>query len=314
MSELGTSQADLGLAWMNGHFIESEEAKLHVRTDAIMRGGTVFEGLAGYWDQKGSQLWLFRLEEHMGRLSRSMHALRMDLGYPLSELRSAIIELIRRTRARQDIHLRPTVYFGAGDPFAFDRASIDVGAFVTLVPFPRGAKTSRGITACVSSWQRISDRDQPPRIKSGANYLNGRLAQVQAKVDGYDLPILLNARGSVAEAPGGCIVLVRDGCLITPRTSDGTLDSITRATVLDLADRGLDARVEQRAVDRTELYEADELFECGTAHEITPIVAVDRFKVGDGEPGPLTKALQDLYRRVVHGEEPSYLEWLTGVY
>lgn len=301
-------------AWMNGQVIPWERATLHVRTDAVMRGGTVFEGVAGYWRADAEQLSLFRVDRHLERLARSMHALRMQLEMPVAEFGTAMKDLLRQCGFREDVHVRPTVYFGEGRAFGYRREDIDVGAVITAVPMPREFNSKRGIKVCVSSWRRIGDEDQPPRIKASANYLNSRLATVQAHVDGYDSAILLNRAGQVSEGPGACVVLVRKGRLVTPRTTDGTLESITRETVVQLAEDRLSLTVEARGVDRTELYEADEIFECGTAHEVTPIVAVDGYAVGSGEPGPVTVRLRQIYDDVVRGGLPEYARWLSDVY
>lgn len=300
------------LAWLDGAFVPFSEAKIHVRSDAVMRGGSVFEGIPVYWSEEAKELWIFRFDEHLARLGRSMKVLRLH--YPLEELRVACIELVRRCGFREDVHLRPTVAFGQGAPFAFRPEDVGVTAFITAVPFPRVAEFAvRGLQLTISSWQRISDLDQPPRVKSAANYLNGRLAQTQATHDGYDGAILLNRHGYVAEGPAACIALVRDGVLITPRLTDGVLESLTRATVLKLAEeRGL--RTEERAVDRTELYVANEVFECGSAHEITPVVGVDGYPIGDGTPGPVTCSLVAAYRDAVHGMDSRHRSWVTPVY
>lgn len=301
-------------AWMDGEFVPWEKAQVHVRTDLVMRAGSVFEGIAGYWRESDGQLNLFRLRDHMSRLERSMKVLRMQLGYPLAQVEAAAVELVRRCEFREDVHVRPTIYFGEGTSFGYRRGEIAVGAFITAVSFPRNEKSEKGIKVSVSSWSRISDNSHPPRVKCGANYLSARLAQVQAEVDGYDGALLLNHQGYVSEGPGACVMLVRDNALVTPRITDGILESITRSTIIEAICAELGLTVRERAVDRTELYMADEIFECGTAHEITPIVAVDGYAVGGGLPGPVTCKVRDLYRGIVGGTVPGYDAWLTNVY
>jgi branched-chain amino acid aminotransferase len=166
----------------------------------------------------------------------------------------------------------------------------------------------------VASWRRISDDTVPPRLKAGANYQNSRLAQTEAKVNGYDTAIILNHRGTVAEGPGACLMMVRNGKLITPPVTAGILESITRATLMELAGRDLAVEVMEREVDRTELYVADEVFMCGSGLEVLPITSVDRIAIGDGTRGPLTKRIQDVYFAAARGELPAYRHWLTPVY
>ena len=170
-----------------------------------------------------------------------------------------------------------------------------------------------GVSACVASWRRIGDDTMPPRVKVGANYHNSRLAQEEAIRNGYDTSLILNQRGTLAEAPGSCLVMVREGRLVTPPGTSGVLEGITLATVEELAAQELGLTLERREIDRSELYVADEAFLCGTLVEIQPIVSVDGLEIGSGEPGELTRTLQRLYDRAVRGEPP-YRRWATTVY
>jgi branched-chain amino acid aminotransferase len=180
---------------------------------------------------------------------------------------------------------------------------------------PRKLSTKPGISACVSSWMRIADGAMPPRIKCSANYQNGRLATLEAKANGYDTALLLNGRGKLAEAPGACCFIVRRGVPVTPPVTADILESVTRATLLELFRKELGVTPEVREIDRTELYVADEAFLCGSGWEITPILSIDQLAFGEGkEPGPVTRAIQDCYFGVVRGERLSYRDWLTPVY
>lgn len=302
------------LAWLDGYFVPWDEARIHIRTDCVMRGGSVFEGLPGYWNAAQQQLYLFRVEDHLRRLSNSARILRMRSPYDHEAIRRAMLELLRRCDFRQDVHVRPTLYFGRGAAFGFGD-DIEVGGFISAVPMPRSqARLTHGIKVAVSSWQRLSDRDQPPRIKASANYLNSRLAQVQAEVDGYDSAIFLNSLGHVAETPAACLIVIRNRVAHTPDITSGILESITRITAMELLARRLGVPVQERAIDRTELYLADEIFECGSAHEITPIVNVDGYVIGDGLPGPITQELADLYVKVASCDLEDYRALLTPVY
>lgn len=301
-------------AWLDGEFMPWDGAKIHIRTECVMRGANVFEGVRGYWSSRHSELYVFKLPEHMARLQQSMKVLRMQLPYSLDVIAEASMELLRRCELREDLHFRPTVYFGAGEDFGTDPSKIFVGAFITAVPRPQKPTLDHGIHAQISSWQRINDHAMPPRVKAGANYLNSRLAQVQARVDGYDSAILLNERGKVSETPGSCVMMVRGARVTTPAVTDNILESITRETLIQLCQDELGIAVEQRDVDRTELYVADEMFECGSGHEVTPIVSVDRYPVGDGQKGPVSRRIQELYFAVVRGEMPKYRHWLRRTY
>jgi branched-chain amino acid aminotransferase len=151
----------------------------------------------------------------------------------------------------------------------------------------------------------------PPRVKNIANYRNSNLAMAEAKIDGYDTALILNTEGRIAEGPGSCVMLVRDGVLVTPSTTDSILESITRSSVIELARRELGLEVIERAVDRTELYIADEVFMVGTAAEILAIGSIDHYTVGDGAIGPVTTRLEQLFHDVVRGKKPEYHHWLT---
>jgi branched-chain amino acid aminotransferase len=152
----------------------------------------------------------------------------------------------------------------------------------------------------------------PPRVKCGANYINSRYAFLEARRHGYDVPILLNSHGLVSESSGACVAIVRAGKVVTPPTSAGTLESITRDSLLQLAD-SVGIKIEVRDVDRSELYLADEVFLCGTAAEVTPVVSVDGSVIGDGKPGPVTCQLLGLLLKAATGRIATFSPWLTEV-
>ena len=300
--------------WMDGRITPWEESVVHVNTDAFLRGTNVFEGVRAYVSDDGSNLLVFRLEDHLQRLfGTSMRVLRLSLPYNERAVAAAVLETLRANEIREDTHIRIVAYFGEGKEASFLPEDISTGCFILTLPRPSHPAVHTGITACVSPWRRIADNSMPPRIKAGANYLNSRLATVDARLKGFELPILLNERGKVAEGPGQCIFLVRRGTVISPRTTDGILESITRETVLDLA-RQLGIPCEVREVDFTELYIADELFFAGTAAEVLPIVDVDHYVIGDGSVGSTTAQLQTAYVDVVRGVSPSPPGWVTQVY
>jgi branched-chain amino acid aminotransferase len=166
----------------------------------------------------------------------------------------------------------------------------------------------------VSSWTRTSDNAIPIRLKSGSNYQNGRLATLQAKADGYDAPILLNRGGTVAEGTGATFFMVRRGTLLTPPLTADILESITRVTLLSDVIPDLGLEVVERDIARTELYVADEAFFCGSGYEITPITSIDKFPLGTGEVGPITKRLSKAYMDLVRGVDKRHPEWRTPVY
>ena len=186
-----------------------------------------------------------------------------------------------------------------------------------VAPIPRG-KTSaeynkKGLHCCVTSWRRISDEMLSPRIKCGANYMNSRVGQREALRNGYDTCIFLNNLGKVSEGPGSCFFMVKDGELVTPALTDSVLESITRDTILNIAKHN-GISVCERSIDRTELYTCDEAFLCGSAMEITPIFSIDRYEIGNGNIGSLTKKLHHLYLDVAQGRNDEFKKWLTPIY
>jgi branched-chain amino acid aminotransferase len=296
--------------YFNGRFLPYGEAKIPVLSAAVKYGAVVFEGVRAYWNATQGELYVFRLKEHVDRLLDSLRIMRMEHSFTYDELAGSILETLRRNEVRTDVHVRQMAYVEAD-------GNIDATGPVGLVVDARPYKLApdRGVRACVSSWARISDGVMPPRVKCAANYQNGRLAMLEAKANGYDDALLLHARGKLAEATGSCCFILRRGTTITPPVTADILESVTRATVLDLCRSELGIPTETREIDRTELYVAEEAFLCGSGWEIAPIVSIDKLPVGDGvAPGPITRRIQQCYFAVVRGEKPAYAQWLTPVW
>jgi len=296
----------------NGALIPWEEATVHVNSVGHASVAGVFEGIKAYWNDKQKQLFVFRLHDHYRRFLASIKMVRFAFPYSLEELVKLTLDLLRANEYRRDVYIRPYI-FQRG--IVRELLQAEPGKPVELIidswPF---TSEERALNVCISSWVRISDNVLPPRLKCFSNYHNGRLAAMEAKVNGYDWPILLDSQGKVTEGPGACLAMVRDGKLITPPITSSILESITRDTVLRIAREILNIPVEERVIDRTELYIADELFFMGTAWEITPVISVDRLPVGDGKPGPITRALRELYEKVARGIDERYPEWRTPVW
>ncbi len=294
---------------MDGRLTPYAEAQVHVLAPAITYGATVFEGVRGYWSAARQDCLLFRLDDHLERLAFSIKVMRFQCELPADRISGWIRDLVRANDQKDDLHIRVLAYVSEG-PNMLTQGPI--GLAIASLSRP-GKKTLAGVRGCVSTWRRISDDAMPPRVKCASNYQNGRLASLQAKADHYDLPILLSSSGHVAEGPGSCLFMVRKGRLFTPSVSSDILEGVTRDTVMALArgDHGLS--VEEREIDRSELYIADELFVCGTASEIVPVTSVDGLPVGGGEVGPVTRALAQAYARAVRGGAgPDH--WFTPVY
>ena len=296
--------------FLNDEIVPWEEAKVHVSTVAFKFGTAVFEGLRGYWNEQQKQMYLFQMDAHMHRLEYSQKFMRFERIFDAAYVTEKTIELLRANEFRTTVHSMTTVFV---DGFGGPTVCGPVGLAITAAPRAEPALLKNGCTAQVSSWQRVADNAMPMRVKCNANYQNGRLAGLQAKADGYDTAILLNTRGRVAEGPGMCLFIIRDGVVSTPHTSSDILESITRSTVLELLrEAGVETR--ERDIDRSELAAAEEAFFCGTAWEITPVVAIDKLKVGAGEVGPVVRELQERFFSIATGESGDHPEWRTPVY
>lgn len=269
-----------------------------------------FEGMRAYWNADRSQLYVFRLGEHLERMQFSMRVLELDPAPDSRDIAEQVLTVLQANEMREDCYIRTQAYV---DDWGDMMATGPVGSSVICRSRPRIGAFETGKDFTVVSWRRNADDASPPRIKATANYLNSRLAALEAKRGGAGGAIILNRDGTVSEGPGGCIFLYRDHKLITPGVTDGILESITRDTLLVLAhDMGI--TTQERSVGRTELYLASEAFYCGTGQEITPIVSVDGKPLGDGRPGPVTRQLQSVYDEVVRGRDECYGHWLTPVW
>jgi branched-chain amino acid aminotransferase len=302
--------------WLDGKVVDPEDARLSVFTQSVLRGANVYEGFRAYWSPERQNVFVWQLDAHLRRLAQSMKVMRMTLPFTTIELREGILEWIRANDFHEDVHFRLVAYYGDGGSAgvkSYRPDEIDTGAFILGGPRPHQQSLERGLRLCVSSWRRLGDEVAPPRVKAGANYQNNRLAAVEARENGYDDAIMLGSDGKVAEATGAAVMLVREGELVTPPVTASILESITRRVVLALHRRMGTLPVE-RPVDRSELYIADELFICGSAEEVTPVVSVDHIEVGDGQPGPITRALQKAFFAAARGSDPDYEKDLTPVY
>ncbi|PYM24957.1 MAG: branched-chain-amino-acid transaminase [Candidatus Rokuibacteriota bacterium] len=293
--------------WMNGKVVPGEQAVLPVNSAAVFYATNCFEGLRAYWNADDGEMYGFRLAEHFARLRESMKMMRFSVPYSDVDLYEAVREVITANEVREDIHMHLVAYvLGTG----LD-ATTPTGLYIN----PRRRPSApTGLRCCVSSWRRTHDNAIPIRLKSGSNYQNGRLATLQAKADGYDSPILLNQSGTVAEGTGATFFMIRRGTLLTPPLTADILESITRTTLLGDVIPDLGLEVQEREIARTELYVADEAFLCGSGYEITPILSIDKFPLGNGEVGPITKKLSRAYMDLVRGIDKRHSEWRTPVY
>src|SRR5512138_672681 len=294
--------------WMDGKLVAFEDSKVHVLTHALHYGIGVFEGIRAYKGADGRSA-IFRLREHVQRLYDSAHIVLMQIPFSPDQLEKACVEVLKANKLDAG-YLRPLAFFGTGamgvgatNPVQVIVAAWHWGAYLS----EEGLK--RGIRAKVSSFNRMHVNVQRVRAKISGQYVNSFLATREAALSGYEEAILLDTEGYVAEGAGENLFIVKNGVLQTPPLSSAVLAGITRDSVLRIA-RDLGVPVKEEKFTRDTMYLADELFMTGTAAEVTPVREVDNRRIGKGEPGPVTKKLQDSFFRAVRGEDPRYREWL----
>lgn len=299
--------------YLNGDYVDVTKASIPVRTHAFLYGTAVFEGIRAYWNEEEKQLYAFRVPEHYERLIRSAKIMHMDPLHTVDEYCEITKNLLRKNNYKEDAYMRPTLYKSAqkvgpglyDNPDSFLIISNKMGDYID---------TSKGLRVCVSSWRRNSDNAIPPRAKVAGSYANAALIKTDAHNAGFDDAVVLDEQGQVTEGSAMNLYLIQNGKLVTTMKTDNILVGITRNTIMELAKDVLGLEVEERAIDRTELYISDEAFYCGTGAQVSPIVSIDNRKLGDGNVGPIAKELQKLYFDVVKGRVPKYKKWCMPIY
>ncbi len=297
------------IIWFKGELVHVNDAKINILAPTSQFGLNVFEGIPCYWNEEEKQLYAFRLDDHYDRLLRSARLIQIDCSFSKDELKKAFVDVIKANEYDENLSVRQTLFV---DGFGSWGSADPVDMFIA--PIPRGRTSAeynkKGLNVCVTSWRRISENALSPRIKCGANYINSRYGQREALRNGYDTCLFLNEFGKVAEGPGSCFFMIRDKKIITPSFTDAVLESITRDTVIKLA-MSMGYEVQERTIDRTELYTADEAFLCGSAMELTPVITIDKYELGEGE---ITKTLHKAYVDIARGRNEEFRQWVTAVY
>lgn len=299
--------------YLDGEYIEKEKATIPVMTHAFLYGTAIFEGIRAYYNKEEDQLYAFRVPEHYERLKRSAKIMHMKSPETIEEYCTITKDLLKKNNYRTNCYVRPNIYKSAHDkigpglinnPDSFMIFTLTLGDYVD---------TSKGLRVCVSNWRRNSDNAIPPRAKVAGAYANTALIITDAKLAGFDEAIVLDESGVVTEGSAMNLFVVIDGKLVTTSTTDNILQGVTRNTIIQLA-KDLNIPVEERVIDRTELYVADEAFFCGTGAQVSPIVNIDNRDLGDGKVGPITTKLQNLYFDVVQGKVEKYKKWCMPIY
>ncbi len=295
--------------WMDGRLVDWDDATIHVLTHTLHYGSGVFEGIRAYATADGPAV--FRLTDHIRRLLQSAAMLLIECPYSVEQLVEATKETVRVNNV-EACYIRPLVYLGYGE-MGLNPLPCQVNVSIAVWPWGTylGEEGIRhGVRMKVSSWRRQDPNMIPPAAKVTGLYVNSSLAKVEALKSGYDEAILLNSLGQVSECTGENLFVVKGGRIITPPLSAGALDGITRDSIMVIA-RDLGYEVVEENLLRSDLYIADEAFLTGTAAEVVPIRSVDDRVIG--EPGEVTRKIQEMYFAAIRGEVDAYKGWLEHV-
>ncbi len=295
--------------WMDGELVDWDDATVHILTHTLHYGCGVFEGIRAYATSRGPAV--FRLTDHIERLFNSAKIFMIDIPYTIDQMVDATLETVR-VNGLESCYVRPIVYLGYGE-MGLNPLPAPVQASIAVWPWgtylgDEGMK--KGVRVKISSWKRHDPNILPPAAKGTGMYINSSMAKIEAVKAGYDEAVMLSPLGHVSECTGENIFIVDGGRVITPPVSAGALAGITQDSVRVIAtDLGFEYVV--RDIHRSDLYTATEAFLSGTAAEIVPIRSVDDREIGD--PGPVTRAIQETYLSCVKGEIDQYKDWLEHV-
>ena len=301
-------------AFLRGEFVPFADANVSIASSPVLYGLSVYTVFSANWNAKHQQLYCFRLKEHYARLVQSARILgfaSFERQYSFEEFQEIMLELLKTNNVKEDALVRATIFI---DELAAGTRIEGLKTTLSVYVYPMGEILSlAGIHAMISSWRRVGDNMIPARAKVNGSYVNASLMKNEALLNGYDDAIALDVNDHVAEGTVANLFIVRDGVLITPLSSQDILEGITRRSILALA-KELGVVTQERTVDRTELYIADEVFMVGSSAKVTPVLSVDRRRVGNGRPGTITRKLAREYHAVQHAETETRESWRTPVY
>lgn len=298
-------------AFFEGKIIPIEQAKVPVYTNALQYGNAIFAGIRAYISENKKIVRIFRIKDHYKRFLQSLQIINKSIPYTKEQLIDVTLALARKNKPDTDTYIRPFAYAKEGfispdlHPLSFDFA-------LYMVPLGEYLSISKGLRLAISNWTRIADNMIPSRAKISGGYINSSLAKGDAVKLGYDDALMLDANGHVAEGSAANFFMVRDGVLITSPKYNDVLEGITRKTIIELAS-DLGVPVEERELDRTEVYIADEAFLSGTGAQVAWIKEVDGRVIGNGKIGPITAKIQTLFFDIVRGKVKKYNYWLTKI-
>ena len=300
-------------AYFQGKIVPYSEAKVSVLTHALNYGTAAFGGVRAYWNEQDQQLYLFRPHDHYRRVLNSARLLCMQFDHTPESLTQITIELLRAEGQHCDVYIRPLVY-KADEIIGVRLHDLHDEISIVAVPFNRYVANDTNAHVTISSWRRVDDNIIPARGKISGSYANSAFIKTDAVRAGFDEALVLSQDGHISEGSAENIFMVRDGVLITPSVTENILEGITRRTVIELAGQELGLRVQERPIDRTEVYLCDELFLTGTAAQVTAVTKVDHRPIGSGQMGPITAQLRTLFDEVVRCCQSKYRHWNLPVF
>ena len=306
------SQADTWV-YHEGEVRQYRDAHVGLMTHALHYGTGCFEGIRAYWNAEQGQLYALQMPQHYQRLIASAKVLHMQVPHSVEEMCAITLDLLRRNGYREDVYIRPLVY-KASEEIGVRVHNLRDAFAIYMAPFGAYVDVENGLRCMVSSWRRVDDNAAPARAKCTGIYINSALAKTEAMENGYDEAIVLSHDGHVSEGSAENLFIIRKGVVSTPAVTENILEGITREALIHLFREEMGLDVVERAIDRSELYVADEVFLCGTGAQVAPVIEIDRRRVGDGEPGPITLKLQRDYFDICKGRSAKYREWLSPVY
>jgi branched-chain amino acid aminotransferase len=274
--------------WIHGQIVDGSEATIPVSDHGLLYGDGIFEGLRVYSRR------VFRLDDHLHRFATAARAIGLELPGGLAAIRRVVLETAR-AYDRDEAYLRLVATRGSGELGVDPTRCKDPTVFciADAIRLYDAEKLAAGISLVTVSVRRPAADALDPRVKS-LNYLNSVLAKREAVLRGADEALVLNARGHVAEAAVANVFAVHRGVLSTPPATDGALEGITRASVLEIAaDLGIEAR--ERTLGRFDLFGADECLLTGTGARIVAVGTLDGERIGGGGIGPVTSRLMEAF-------------------
>ncbi len=299
------------ICYFEGDWVPMRDAKVSIMTHAFMYGTATFEGIRGYWNADQGRLYGLKIREHVERIRQSCRILLMQDVPSVDELTRLITETVRRNGFREDVYIRPSFYKSTS-AIGVRLHDLENQLYIIALPFGNYIDTESGVRVMTSSWRRNADEALPARGKIVGGYVNMAFQKTEAELNGFDEAIVLTAGGHVNEASAANVFMVRDGVAVTPPVSDDLLEGVTRKAIMELlVNEGIP--VQERSIDRSELYVADEAFLCGTGVQVSPIIEIDHRPVGSGGIGPIGRLVRDRYFEAVRGRLPEYAHWLTPI-